>query len=693
MSASANLLIELGCEELPARLIDSQLQLLADGLEQRLVEAGLIPAGSDVVRLATPRRLAVRFQSVLSRQPDREIERKGPAENVAFDADGIPTKAAEGFARSIGKSVDELDRLETDQGRWLYARVTESGKSLVELLEPMLDETVRAMAGARSMRWSDRSERFLRPVRWLTVLHGQDVLPISAFGLSAGRETFGHRIHAPGAHELASADDYESVLEKAHVIADPAKRRQRIADQLARLVEQEGLQVDDNPELIDENAGLTEWPVAVIGGFDKAFLDVPEEALISSMQQHQKCFPLRGSDGRLADRFVAIANIDSREPEAMIAGFERVIRPRLSDARFFWDQDRKTRLDDRRARLDEVLFQEKLGSTGDKVRRLERLGRTLAPALQADPDGVARAAQLCKCDLLTEMVGEFPELQGTMGRYYALADGEPEAVAIAIEEHYQPRHASDGLPQSPVGKTLALADRLDTVVGIFAAGKKPKGGKDPFALRRAALGIIRILAESATDLTMDRAIEAAGEALQDQVPVSQQVRDEVSDFVMERLRSHASDAGIETATVQAVSAGKAGSVADFLARAQAVQQFADDPRADSLIAANKRTSNLLKQAEDVKIGDVDGTLLQDDAEKQLFKEISSVEQSLTSSLDQADYPAALAALSTLKAPVDAFFDQVMVMCDDPALRANRLALLKRLRELIIDIADLARLGR
>ncbi len=693
MSGAANLLIELGCEELPARLIDSQLQLLADGLEQRLVEAGLVESGTERVRLATPRRLAVRFSAVLFRQADRELERKGPAENVAFDADGKPTRAAEGFARSVGKSVAELDRLETDQGRWLYAKITEAGRSAAELLEPMLDETVRAMAGARSMRWSDRSERFLRPVRWLTVIHGTEVLPIKAFGLSAGRETFGHRIHAPGGHELASADDYESVLKQAFVIADPAERRKRIAEQLAGLVKQGGLNVDDNPELVDENAGLTEWPVAVIGDFDEAFLEVPEEALISSMQQHQKCFPLRLADGRLANRFVAIANIDSRNPEAMIAGFERVIRPRLSDARFFWSQDRKTRLEDRRAHLDNVLFQEKLGSTGDKVRRLTQLGRTLAPALGADPDSVARAAQLCKCDLLTEMVGEFPELQGTMGKYYALADGEPEAIARAIEEHYLPRQAGGDLPASVIGQTLALADRLDTVVGIFAAGKKPKGGKDPFALRRAALGIIRVLAESNSDLSLTQAIDMAIAVLGKQITVSAAIREDIFEFVQERLRSHASDAGIATATVHAVSAGKAGSVADFMARALAVQQFADDPRADSLIAANKRTSNLLKQAEEVSIGEVNDTLLTEEVEKQLFNEICNVEQSLASRLKQADYPSALAALSTLKTPVDAFFDQVMVMCDDTALRANRLALLKRLRELIIDIADLAQLGR
>ncbi|AKS40397.1 glycine--tRNA ligase subunit beta [Wenzhouxiangella marina] len=693
MSTRADLLIELGCEELPARSIDQQLDLLCDGLQRRLVDAGLMDEGAAIARLATPRRLAVRFSQVLDRQADRELERKGPAENVALDADGKPSKAAEGFARSLGKSFEELDWLETDQGRWLYARITEPGKALDELLGPMLEETVKAMAGARSMRWSDLDERFLRPVRWLCVLHGERAIPLSLFGLSAGRRTQGHRIHGPGWHELASASDYERVLEAAHVVADRDRRRERIASQVSTLADKAGMRVDDNPDLLDENVGLTEWPVAVMGSFDEAFLEVPEEALISSMQQHQKCFPVRNVDGSLAPRFIAIANIESKDETAMIAGFERVIRPRLSDARFFWDQDRKQRLADRASRLDDVLFQEKLGSTGDKAARLGQLGRRLAESLAADPEQVARAASLCKCDLLTEMVGEFPELQGIMGRYYALADGENDAVAMAIEEHYMPRQAGAELPGTPAGQALALADRLDTVVGIFAAGKKPKGGKDPFALRRAALGIVRILEDSNCGLSLAEAVDLAAEALGEQLEVDGDLKAEVERFIFDRLRSHAAEAGIETATIQAVEAGKAGSVADFMARARAIQAFADDERAESLIAANKRTSNLLKQAENERIGDVDAILLQDDAEKRLFADIQAVETDLESALARADYPAALAELAGLREGVDAFFDQVMVMAEDARLRANRLALLTRLRGLIIDIADLARLGR
>ncbi|MEN1727127.1 MAG: glycine--tRNA ligase subunit beta [Pseudomonadota bacterium] len=691
--ARKDLLIELGCEELPARLIEGQLAMLAKGLGQRLKDAGLIESADSAETFATPRRLAVRFNEVLTRQADRELERRGPAENVALDADGHPTKAAEGFARSVGKAFDELDWLETDQGRWLYCKISEVGAPLGELIGPMLEATVKDMAGARSMRWSDLSDRFLRPIRWLTLIHGEDLLPLSLFGLEAGRSTEGHRIHAPGTHEIGAAGDYESVCEQAFVLVDLDRRRERIAEQVQALAEASNQRVDDNPGLLAENVGLTEWPVAVMGSFDEAFLAVPEEALISSMQQHQKCFPVRDADGRLAAKFIAIANIESRDIDAMRAGFERVIRPRLADARFFWDQDRKQSLNDRRDRLDGILFEEKLGSIGDKCRRLNDLGSGLASALGAEPAEVSRGADLCKCDLVTEMVGEFPELQGTMGRYYAAADGESDLVATAIEEHYMPRQAGAALPATPAGRALALADRLDSVVGLFAAGKKPKGSKDPFALRRAALGVVRILEDSGSGLTLADATAAAASSLEGRVEVSVGIQQEVLDFLNDRLRSHATDAGLATSTVQAVMAGRPSSVADFMARARAVAQFAETDAADSLVAAYKRASNLLKQAESGLLAAVDGNLLNEDAEKQLFADIQKVEGDLVAAIGQQDYPAALAQLAGLRDSLDAFFDQVMVMVDEIKLRNNRLALLQHLRGLIADIADLARLGR
>jgi len=693
MSERADLLIEIGCEELPAGQLRGQLELLAQGLGSRLADAGLIESGDGIVRLATPRRLAIRVASVKARQADQVLERRGPAENVAFDADGKPTKAAEGFARSVGKSVDELEWTESDQGRWLFTRVEQPGKSLAALLPEMFDATIRSMTGARSMRWSDREDRFLRPVRWLVVLHGTDTVELEYFGLKADRRTRGHRIHAPGWHPLEDAGTYETVLEKASVIVDPARRRQRIVEQANQLADEAGLVAVLDENLVDEVAGLTEWPVAVMGRFDENFLEVPEEALVSSLEQHQKSFALRDGNGKLAPRFIAVANIESEEPELMTHGFERVIRPRLADARFFWDQDRRTSLADKRKRLDSILFQEKLGSIGDKARRLERLVETTAPALDASIEVAARAAQLCKCDLVTEMVGEFPELQGIMGRYYALADGEPRAVADAVEGHYRPRHAGDDLAADAAGRALALADRLDTVLGVFAAGQKPKGGKDPFALRRAALGIVRLLADSGTTLTLRRALDSAARVLKDAVEVDEDLIDEVERFVFERLRSWAGEQGMETNTVHAVAAGASGSVADFLARARAVQQFADDPDMVSLVAANKRAGNLLKQAGLQAGRGVQRNLLQEPAEASLAEAVDAAEAELQAAMASADYPAALSALAKLREPVDAFFDDVLVMCDDEALRSNRLALLGRLRALFLRIADVARLGR
>lgn len=698
------LLIELGCEELPARQLHGQLALLRDGLYSRLVDAGFIEpcpddGGAEPRCMGTPRRLAVIIDRVRPRQPDRVIERKGPAETAAFDADGLPTRAAEGFARSVGRSVSELERLDNEQGRWLYARIEEPGRALAEVLPEILDATVRTMAGARSMRWSDRTERFLRPVRWLLVLHGSQVVPLNAFGLTAGRDTQGHRIHAPGQHAVASVDDYIPTLKSAFVQVDAGKRRAAITAGAETLARAAGLQVELDADLLEEVAGLTEWPVPVMGAFDDAFLEVPAEALICSMQQHQKCFPLRHADGRLAARFIAVANIESRDVAAMTAGFERVIRPRLADARFFYEQDRRHALERWFSRLDTIKFQEKLGSVAAKARRLQALATDLAPALDADPQVASRAAELCKCDLVSEMVGEFPELQGIMGRYYALADGEPEAVAVAIETHYLPRHAGDALPLDAAGRALALADRLDTLVGVFAAGQKPRGGKDPFALRRAALGIIRILDDAQASLPLDWLIEKAAERLVQDLGqgagVDPQLLGEVEDFLLERLRSHAAEAGIETNTVQAVAAVQDRLVPDFMARARAVQAFAEDPMADSLIAANKRIANLLKQAEEGSSGEIDPRVLPESAERDLFEALQRIEAELFADARQArrDYAADLSGLAALREPVDRFFDEVMVMADDDRLRRNRLRLLHHLRALFLRVADVARLGR
>ncbi|MGB0513467.1 MAG: glycine--tRNA ligase subunit beta, partial [Wenzhouxiangellaceae bacterium] len=551
---------------------------------------------------------------------------------------------------------------------------------------------VRDMAGARSMRWSDRDDRFLRPVRWLLTLHGDEVVPVTLFGLEAGGTTRGHRIHAPGEHTVASVDAYQQVLESAYVIADFDRRRQRIVDQVRACAEGAGLSTYDDPALVDEVAGLVEWPVAVLGSFDPEFLDVPQEALISSMREHQKSFPLFDADGKLAARFISVANLESRDEALMIHGFERVIRPRLADARFFYRKDREQPLQARFERLAEMLFQERLGSLADKSARLQQLVAGLAPLFGADADTCARAGYLSKCDLLTEMVGEFPELQGTMGRYYAAADGEPEAVAMAIESHYQPRHAGDDLPDDPAGRALAVADRLDTLVGVFAAGKKPKGGKDPFALRRAALAVVRIVEAAGISETVDQLLALTAETLAGQIDVSAAVLKDLAGFVDERLRSMLAERGIATNTLHAVAAGPKTSVVDFIARAEAVQRFADAPDVASLIAANKRAANLLEQAGQQDWTEVERDALQNDAEIALFAEVAGAEAALEQLLGARDYPAALKQLAALRPALDRFFDDVMVMVDDDVLRRNRLALLHRLRRLFLGIADVARLG-
>lgn len=693
MDAHADLLVELGCEELPARLLEDQGQRLLDGLSRRLADAGFEFDPDASRRLATPRRIAVVIAGLAGRQPDRVVERRGPALELAFDAEGKPTRAAEGFANSAGVSVDDLDRLETDDGAWLLATIEQPGRYLEELFGEILQATVEDMAGARSMRWAEREDRFLRPVRWLVVMHGKKVLPMTLFGLESGSRTRGHRVHAPGPHAIKRAADYEKVLQKARVLASTESRRERIAAQLHDCAEKAGLVCREDPELLAEVANLVEWPVAVTGTFDESFLEVPAEAVVCSLTQQQKCFPLFDADGRLANRFVTMANLESADPDAMRAGFERVVRPRLSDAGFFWDRDRKRPLAEYRDRLDEIVFQDRLGSIGDKTRRMEKLAVAIARLIGADPDVTYRAAGLCKCDLVTGMVGEFPELQGVMGRYYALSSGESGEVADAIESHYLPRQAGDPLPADRAGQALALADRIDTVTGAFAAGKKPRASKDPFGLRRAGLAIVRILEDSRCPLTLDELVENAASVLRDQIEIGTETRNDVTDFLLERLRSHSAEQGIEANTFHAVASGRRGSVADFMARARALQRFADDPAAASLISANKRIRNLLRQASDEKIGDVNVKCLQDNEEKALLEAINAAAADLEQYLEHSDYSGALSRLAGLKAPVDAFFDHVLVMTEDADLRQNRLALLESLAALFSRIADVARLGR
>lgn len=691
MAGCADLLIEIGCEELPPRALDTLREALFAGVCAGLERERIAFERDGSGAYASPRRLAVLLRAVAPAQPDQEQQRRGPAVAAAFGPDGRPTPAAEGFARSVGLTVGALGRLQTERGEWLVARLEQPGKPLREVLYPVLEEAARSLPVPRPMRWADHDFSFVRPVHWLVVLHGEDVLHGTLLGQAADRLTRGHRVHAPGPHAIPHAGLYLAVLAAARVLADPAERRERIRAQL--LAADPATRIDS--ALLDEVNNLVEWPVAIGCSFDEAFLNVPHAALVASMQDHQKFFPVLspGASGAVTNRFVAVANLESAHTETVRSGFERVIRPRLADARFFLVQDEKHPLEHFSAALDHAVFQQKIGSIGDKSRRIASISRKIAEKLSVDPQLCARAAELAKCDLMTQMVGEFPELQGIMGRHYALHGGEPPAVADAIAEHYLPRFAGDAIPGTATGQVVALADRADTLVGIFAAGLRPTGNKDPFALRRNALGMVRILLEANLSLPLDRLLALAANELAGQgIPTPPEMLGEVRDFVVERARQHFRDAGYGAELVNAVLLSGWVSLPDLHARLRALADFMGQEPAQSLAAANKRISNILRKAsEDF------GTIIEEDRlvfeeERELYAEIVASELAVEPLLRKSDYVASLTQLAQLRPAVDRFFDGVMVMDEDPALRRNRLALLARLKSLFDQIADLSVLG-
>ena len=684
-----DLLIELGTEELPPKA----LKLLSDVFTQGVVD-GLAQAGFEIGAVqsyATPRRLAVLIKDVPAAQPDRDVERKGPNLKAAYDAEGKPTKALEGFARSCGVTVDELEQEETDKGAWLVFRANEKGKPLAELLQAIIEQSLAKLPIPKRMRWGDSQAEFVRPVHWLVLLHGSDVIDVEILGVKSSRETFGHRFHANGALSLHEAVNYaEQLRSDAFVLADMEERKNVIRQQVEKAAANLGGQVVIDEDLLQEVVGLVEWPVAVVGEFDKEFLDVPSEALIKTMQDNQKYFAVLGSDSKIKPYFITISNIDSKTPEKVKAGNERVIRPRFSDAAFFWNQDRKQPLDAFLLRLDQVVFQKKLGTTGEKSLRMAKLSEYIAQQLGVADKLPGRAALLSKCDLMSDMVGEFPSLQGIMGRYYALASGEDAAVAMAIEEQYLPRHASDSLPASVAGQIVAISDRLDTLVGIFAIGEKPTGEKDPYALRRAAIGVLRILIECQLDLDLEELIAETAKLLSDKVD-AEQARAEVFDFMLERLRAYYSDRDVPVDVFDAVSALRPSRPLDFDKRIKAVSAFRELPEAESLAAANKRVGNILKKSATESSDAVVESLFQEDAEKALYQALASLRSKVESLFDAGEYEQALRQLSSLREPVDAFFDSVMVMAEDEAIRNNRIALLAQMNAVFMRAADLSRL--
>lgn len=687
---SDDLLVELGCEELPPKALDGIREAFFSAVRDGLEKNAFAFEADGSRSFSTPRRIALLFRQVSRTQPDQQQERRGPAVQAAFDGQGRPTRAAEGFARSVGKQVQELDRLRTDRGEWLYAKIHQQGKPLAELVYPILEQALRQLPIPRPMRWADHDFSFVRPVHWLLLLHGERVLEGTLFGQQAGNTTRGHRIHAPGPHRVAHARDYPDTLRRGYVVADPDERKRQILEAL----QARDAHVRIDAELLDEVNNLVEWPVVIACGFEKSFLELPHAALIASMQAHQKFFPIANParPGEVSHRFLVVCNLESTQVDAVREGYERVIRPRLADARFFLEQDLKQGLEACLEQLDEVIFQTKIGSLGDKTRRIAAISTKIADDLSIDSEPCSRAASLSKCDLLSLMVGEFPELQGTMGRHYALAAGESEAVATAIEEHYLPRYAGDRIPDSVCGQIVSIADRLDTLVGVFAAGLRPSGNKDPFALRRSALGLLRILLEGGLELELNRLLAIAANELAERLPVEPEVLVELRDFCAERLRSHFREQGFGAELISAALASDWNTVPDLNRRLRALADFMGDEAAAALAGANKRIGNILHKANETISTEIETDRFTLPQEKELFDDITQLETAVEPLLKSGDYASALARLAALRGPVDGFFDAVMVMDEDPALRSNRLALLSRLKSLFDRIADLSVLG-
>ena len=689
MTGTQDLLIEIGTEELPPlslrRLAEAFKSSLSDLLVQHELRHGPVHA------YASPRRLAVHIEQLPLHQPDREVIRRGPALTAAFDEDGNPTRPAEGFARSCGVTVAELDQLETGKGSWLAWRTHETGKPTEEIIAELIERALKTLPTPRRMRWADRSEEFVRPVHWIVLLLGEKPVPATILGLAADRYTRGHRFHCNERLPVSEPDAYVKTLEKqGHVLVDMDQRRDTIRTQVLAAARDLGGNALIDEALLDEVTALVEWPSVITGDFDRRFLEMPAEALISSMQHHQKFFPVVDDNGGLMPHFITIANIESRDPAMVKAGNERVIRPRLEDAAFFWNQDRRHPLQHRAAQLDTVTFQQQLGSLGDKQRRIEAIASFIAGAIGSGVEYAERAAALCKCDLLSSMVFEFPELQGVMGRYYATHDGEPAEVAAAMDEQYQPRFAGDALPATHTGQALAIADRLDTLTGIFAIGQPPTGDKDPFGLRRAALGVLRIMIEQELDLDLHELIAIAAAIMPPGIKAAR-ITDELFDFMMERLRAYYLDAGYDGDVFEAVLVRRPVRPIDFDQRMRAVKAFRSLPESQSLASANKRIRNILRKSGAEIPAAYDSGLLQEGAEQDLARAMGDLDDKVTPLFEQRAYTDALCALAALREPVDRYFDSVMVMVDDPQLRDNRLALLNALSDLFLRVADISRL--
>ncbi len=710
MSTTKPLLIEIGTEELPPRALDDLAGAFAQGIIDGLRKRGVAADVEHARTFCSPRRLAVLVPQVASEQPTQTIEKRGPALSAGRDASGAPARALVGFAQSCGVDVDALGTLETDKGSWYVYRAEKPGQALAELSGEIVTEALHALPIPKPMRWGDHDHAFVRPVHWLVILHGADVIDAAVLGVASGRQSRGHRYHHPHPVHIADADAWLDALRNAHVLADPLERRERIRAEVMRVAGA----LDGVPRLsaalLDEIANLTEWPVAIACTFDREFLEVPQEALVTTMETNQKFVPVFSAAGGLTENFIGVANIASKDPAEIRKGYERVIRPRFADAKFFYDEDRKQPLSANLESLKSVTYQQALGSVWDKSVRVAELARIIANRVGVDAALATRAAALSKCDLMTRMVGEFPELQGIMGRTYASQGSAPEHVEVAqaLDEFYRPRFAGDAIAGGKLAQVLAVAERIDTLAGIFAVGQKPSGSKDPFALRRAALGLARTLIEAGFDLDLrshfdealaqlpEAALRAgaargkdAMESFVDPGPRRAALVDELYAFLIDRLRGYYGDLGISAEVFESVRALAPVSLLDFDRRVRAVDTFASMPDAQALAAANKRIGNILRQAGAGTSGAIDMTLLDSDAERALVEAVGAAESDLAPAIAANGYLVVLQRLAALRGPVDRFFDEVMVNADDAAVRANRLALLGRLRAMFMRVADIS----
>lgn len=686
--ATQDFLVELGTEELPPKALKPLSDAFTQGIVKGLEDAGV--SFGQVESFAAPRRLAVRIRDLADAQPDKAVEKRGPAVKAAFDDAGNPTRALTGFATSLGISPDQLDTMETDKGAWLVYRTVEQGKPTVDLMPGLVEKSLAALPIPKRMRWGAYKTEFVRPVHWLILLFGNKVIDTPVMNLKPGNKTRGHRFHCPKELIIPTPADYEVVLQQeGYVMADFAERREQIRTGVAALAEKEagGRAVIDD-DLLDEVTALNEWPVPLMGRFEERFLEVPAEALISSMEEHQKYFHVVDSNNRIMPLFITVANLESKDPAQVIAGNEKVIRPRLSDAAFFYETDRKSKLEARIDALKPIVFQEKLGSLYDKSVRVAALAKKIADTIGSDPALAERAAMLAKTDLCTEMVLEFTDLQGIMGQYYATNDGEHADVAKALNEQYMPRFAGDDLPSTLTGCAVAIADRIDSLVGLFGINQPPSGTRDPFALRRASLGVLRIIIERQLPLDLQTLCEWAEQNFT--VLTEQNTASTVVDYMLERFRAHYDEQGIGAEVYLAVHARRPTKPLDFDRRVKAVEAFRQLPEALALAGANKRVSNILTKQGDDSVGEtVDTAKLQDDAEKVLAQKVEEQAGKVLPLFEQGDYASALSSLASLREPVDNFFDEVMVMADDESVRNNRLALLNRLRNLFLRVADIS----